>query len=46
VRLIESGTLPVDRLHTHHFPLEQAADAVQTLVQAGMAKAVSITVEP
>ena len=25
---------------------EQAADAVQTLVQAGMAKAVSITVEP
>ncbi|WP_419847384.1 zinc-dependent alcohol dehydrogenase [Candidatus Poriferisocius sp.] len=46
VRLIESGTLPVERLHTHHFPLEQAADAVQTLVQAGIAKAVSITVEP
>ena len=46
VRLIESGSLPVERLHTHHFPLEQAADAVQTLVQAGKHQAVSITVEP
>lgn len=46
VRLIESGNLPVDLLHTHHFPLEQAAEAVQTLVQAGIHEAVSITVEP
>ena len=31
IRLIESGRVPLARLHTHDFPLEQAEEAVQTL---------------
>ncbi len=31
IRLIESGRVPVDRMHTHDFPLEQAELAIQTL---------------
>ncbi len=46
VRLIESGSIPVERLHTHHFPLDQAAAAVDALSRASERQAVSITVEP
>lgn len=31
IRLMESGSLPVEILHTHTFPLEDAAKAIQTL---------------
>jgi threonine dehydrogenase-like Zn-dependent dehydrogenase len=31
IRLIESGRVPLERLHTHDFPLEQAELAIQTL---------------
>lgn len=46
VRLIESGRLPVDRLHTHHFPLADAAAAVRKLTAVGNDPAISITIEP
>jgi threonine dehydrogenase-like Zn-dependent dehydrogenase len=46
VQLLESGTLPVERMHTHHFPLEEAAEAVRTLAAAGEHRAISITIEP
>ena len=31
IRIIESGRFPLERLHTHDFPLEQAARALETL---------------
>jgi threonine dehydrogenase-like Zn-dependent dehydrogenase len=31
IRLIESGRVPVERMHTHDFPLEEAARAIRTL---------------
>ena len=31
IAIIESGRFPLERLHTHDFPLEQAARAVETL---------------
>ncbi len=31
IRLIESGRVPLERLHTHDFPLEAAEEAIQTL---------------
>jgi threonine dehydrogenase-like Zn-dependent dehydrogenase len=31
IRLIESGRVPVERMHTHDFPLEQAELAIETL---------------
>jgi threonine dehydrogenase-like Zn-dependent dehydrogenase len=31
IRLIESGRAPLDRMHTHEFPLEQAERAILTL---------------
>lgn len=46
IRLIESGRVPVERLHTHHFPLEEAATAIRTLTAAGDRPAISITIEP
>jgi threonine dehydrogenase-like Zn-dependent dehydrogenase len=46
IALIESGRVPVEKLHTHHFPLESAAEAVHTLADAGKHGAISITVEP
>ena len=46
VRLIEEGGVPVEALHTHHFPLEEAAQAVETLSRAGDHQAISITLEP
>jgi threonine dehydrogenase-like Zn-dependent dehydrogenase len=45
VALIESGSLPLERLHTHHFPLERASEAIRTLT-ADAGPAISITVEP
>lgn len=46
IRVIESGEVPVERLHTHHYPLEAAGDAVRTLAEAGLHQAISITIEP
>jgi threonine dehydrogenase-like Zn-dependent dehydrogenase len=46
IRLIESGRVPIERLHTHHFPLEQAAEAVRTLTAKTDHPAISITIEP
>ena len=46
VRLIESGTVPIHKLHTHHYPLEAAADAVRSLTIPGERPAISITIEP
>jgi len=31
IRLIESGRVPLERMHTHDFPLEDAERAIQTL---------------
>lgn len=31
IRLIESGTVPVEKMHTHDFPLEQAETAIRML---------------
>jgi threonine dehydrogenase-like Zn-dependent dehydrogenase len=31
IRVIESGRVPLERMHTHDFPLEQAELAIQTL---------------
>jgi len=31
IRLIESGTVPLEKLHTHDFPLEKAEEAILTL---------------
>lgn len=46
VQLIESGTVPVEKLHTHHFPLESAWDAVHALAGESDRPAISVTVEP
>ena len=46
VRAIESGRVPIERLHTHHFPLEAAADAVRALTNPTERAAISITIEP
>ena len=31
IRLIESGRVPLEKMHTHDFPLEDAERAIQTL---------------
>jgi threonine dehydrogenase-like Zn-dependent dehydrogenase len=31
IRLIEAGRIPVERMHTHDFPLEEAERAIRTL---------------
>jgi threonine dehydrogenase-like Zn-dependent dehydrogenase len=46
IRVIESGRVPIGRLHTHHFPLEQALDAVRTLNTPADRASISITIEP
>ncbi len=46
IGLIESRRLPLERLHTHHYPLEDAALAVRTLTAGGERPAIAITVEP
>jgi threonine dehydrogenase-like Zn-dependent dehydrogenase len=33
IRLIESGSVPLAALHTHEFPLAQAAQAIETLAR-------------
>lgn len=45
VRLLEQRTTLVAPLHTHHFPLARAADAVRTLTDPS-AGAIAITIEP
>ena len=45
VDLIESGRVPLELLHTHHFPLAAAADAVRTLTDPA-AGAIAVTNEP
>ena len=45
VRLLESGRVPVARMHTHHFALADAADAVLTLGSPD-AGAIAVTIEP
>jgi threonine dehydrogenase-like Zn-dependent dehydrogenase len=45
VRLIEADRLPLDRLHTHHVPLDAADRAVRLLSEPG-GGAVAVTVEP
>ena len=34
IRLIESGRVPLERMHTHDFPLERADEAIRTLAGA------------
>jgi len=46
VRLIESGTVPIERLHTRHYPLEAAEDAVRALMTSGDEPVISVTIEP
>ena len=46
VHLIESRAVPVERLHTHEFPLEDALHAVRTLSGETGGDAISITIEP
>lgn len=46
IALIESGRLPLERLHTHHFPLAEAGDAIRTLAASAERAAIAITVEP
>ncbi len=46
IGLIESRQAPLERLHTHHFPLADAAEAVRTLTAGGEPTAIAITVEP
>lgn len=46
IALIESRRFPLERLHTHHFPLEEAAAAVRRLTGDGETPAIAITVEP
>ncbi|XOV90512.1 MAG: zinc-binding dehydrogenase [Pseudomonadota bacterium] len=33
IRLLESGTVPFDKMHTHDFPLEEAELAIKTLAR-------------
>ena len=46
VALIESGRHPLERLHTHHFPLADAGEAIRTLAASGERPAIAITIEP
>ena len=46
VKLIESGAIPVEKMHTHHFPMESAVEAVRSLVDSPSTPAISITIEP
>jgi threonine dehydrogenase-like Zn-dependent dehydrogenase len=45
VRAIEAGRVPVERLHTHRFPLADAALAVRTLT-APERSAIAVAIEP
>ena len=46
LRLIESRRARVEKLHTHEFPLAEAARAVRTLAGESGAGAISVTIEP
>lgn len=46
VALIESGRQPLERLHTHHFPLAEAGEAIRTLTANAERAAIAITIEP
>lgn len=39
IRLIESGKVPLEKMHTHDFPLEQAEKAILTLAGEGEGEA-------
>jgi threonine dehydrogenase-like Zn-dependent dehydrogenase len=46
IRVIEGRKIPLERLHTHEFPLERAADAVRTLSGETGSGAIHVTIEP
>lgn len=46
VQLIESGSVPIERMHTHHFSLEQAAAGIRALSHSGDEGSIAITIEP
>jgi threonine dehydrogenase-like Zn-dependent dehydrogenase len=47
IAIIESGSFPLERLHTHDFPLEQAARALETLAgEIPGEQAVHVTIRP
>jgi len=46
IRVIERGLAPIERLHTHEFPLERAADALRTLTGETGSGAIHVTIEP
>ena len=46
IDVIVSGAVPLDRLHTHAFALEDAALAIDTLAGATVEAAISVTIEP
>lgn len=46
LRLIASGRYPVERMHTHEFPLEDVERGIRTLSGETGEPAISITVEP
>lgn len=47
IRIIESGRFPLEKLHTHTFPLEQAALAVETLAgEVDGEEAVHVSISP
>jgi hypothetical protein len=39
IRLIEAGRVPLEKMHTHDFALEQAETAIQTLAGEGPGEA-------
>ena len=46
IDLIVSGAAPLERLHTHAFPLQDAARAIDTLAGNTGEAAISVTIEP
>ena len=46
VDTIRSGRVPLERLHSHAFALEDAATAIDTLAGATGEPAVNVTIEP
>ncbi len=47
IRIIESGRFPLERLHTHTFPLAEAARAIETLAgEVAGENAVHVTISP
>jgi threonine dehydrogenase-like Zn-dependent dehydrogenase len=46
IRVIESGKYPLEKMHTHEFPLEEADRAIRTLSGEANEPAISVTIEP